>query len=74
MRSLKNFFLFTDLALEKCPRNGPRILQYLSQKDVICPRKYTRKSQNGPRKIWHVWGPLKIPQNKSTDTLLTKKA
>ena len=36
---------------KKCPR----ILQYLSQKNVICPKKIPRKSQNGPRKIWHVW-------------------
>ena len=50
------FYSFTDLALIKCPRKCPRMLQYLSQKNVICPRKYTRKSQNGPRKIWHVWG------------------
>ena len=48
------FYSFPDLALEKCPRNCPRILKYLSQKNVICPREISRKSQNGSRNIWHV--------------------
>ena len=55
----EKFFLFIHwFSTWKCPRKWPRILQYLSQKNVICPRKYTRKSQNCLRKIWHVWTTL----------------
>ena len=46
---------YTQSTHSKCPRKCPRILQYLSQKNVICPRKIPPKFQNGPRKIWHVW-------------------
>ena len=34
----RSYFLI-HLGLEKCPKKCPRILQYLSQKNVICPRK-----------------------------------
>ena len=48
------FYLTPAKCVSKCPRKCPRNVLYLSQKFVICPRKNSWKSQNGPRKIWNV--------------------